>query len=226
MLNAIRVRNLRSLHDTGLIRIRPITILVGENSSGKSTFLRTFPLLKQSAETNTRSSILWFGKYVDFGDFDQAKARTSKSKEIIFSFEIAMPTGTLSSPIHFFRQAPKSVGTTEVVVDLRLAPKGKDGLTRTSGINLEIEGNEIRIEISETGKVSEIEINKTDYSEFSDCMIYVPASGLLPTLRAKPDKPSVINYDWRETFSLPKVNERLIDSLKKFSHGNADGENY
>src|SRR3982751_6200493 len=102
MLNAIRVRNLRSLHDTGLIRIRPITILVGENSSGKSTFLRTFPLLKQSAETNTRSSILWFGKYVDFGDFDQAKARTSKSKEIIFSFEIAMPTGTLSSPIHFF----------------------------------------------------------------------------------------------------------------------------
>lgn len=57
-LDALRVRNLRCLSDTGRIPIRPITVLVGRNSSGKSTFLRAFPLLRQSVETATESPIL------------------------------------------------------------------------------------------------------------------------------------------------------------------------
>ena len=47
-MKSIRVKNLRSLKDTKEIGIKKINILVGGNSSGKSTFLRIFPLLKQS----------------------------------------------------------------------------------------------------------------------------------------------------------------------------------
>ena len=47
MLQAVRIEGLRSLTDTGFIDIKPLTILVGENSSGKSTFIRFFPLLRE-----------------------------------------------------------------------------------------------------------------------------------------------------------------------------------
>lgn len=43
---------------------------MGINSSGKSTFLRTFPLLRQSVERKTRGPILWSGHYIDFGTFE------------------------------------------------------------------------------------------------------------------------------------------------------------
>jgi predicted ATPase len=46
-MDSIRIQNLRCLSDTGFIQIKPITVLLGQNSSGKSTFLRVLPLLKQ-----------------------------------------------------------------------------------------------------------------------------------------------------------------------------------
>ncbi|WP_289200550.1 AAA family ATPase, partial [Phocaeicola sartorii] len=48
MLNAIRIENLRSIQDSKFIDLKSLNILVGANSSGKSTFLRSFPLLSQS----------------------------------------------------------------------------------------------------------------------------------------------------------------------------------
>jgi len=57
-LEAFGVKNLRCLTGTGLVPIRPVTVLVGRNSSGKSTFLRALPLLRQSVETARNSPIL------------------------------------------------------------------------------------------------------------------------------------------------------------------------
>lgn len=69
----LRIKNFRSLKDTGNIEIKPITILVGKNSSGKSSFLRTFPMLKQSTEERTKSPILLYGNYIDFGSYRDIK---------------------------------------------------------------------------------------------------------------------------------------------------------
>ena len=72
-MNSIQVKNLRSLTDTGKIDVKKINILVGTNSSGKSTFLRIFPLLKQSFNKKINGPILWCGDdddYVDFGSFE------------------------------------------------------------------------------------------------------------------------------------------------------------
>lgn len=74
ILKEIQLRNFRSFKDTGMQELAPITILVGENSSGKSSFLRLFPLLKQSISKKTSGPILWSGDvddYVDFGSFDE-----------------------------------------------------------------------------------------------------------------------------------------------------------
>lgn len=82
------IENLRRLTSTPSIEIRPITILLGRNSVGKSTFLRSLPLLRQSIETNSSAPILWYGDYVDFGNFKSAVTDKDLDKSIRFSFEL------------------------------------------------------------------------------------------------------------------------------------------
>lgn len=76
MITSVGIKNLRSLKQVEDIEIKPITILVGANSSGKSTFLRSFPLFTQSIMKPLRGSISWFDdSLVDFGDYDTALNR-------------------------------------------------------------------------------------------------------------------------------------------------------
>ena len=50
-LKAIRLQNFMAFEDTGWIELRPITLLFGKNSSGKSAIIRAMRLLKQSLDT-------------------------------------------------------------------------------------------------------------------------------------------------------------------------------
>ena len=75
MLKSIGIKNFRSLKNTCIgekevVDLKPLTMLLGKNSSGKSSFLRLFPLLKQSVSARTRGVLSFFGDEVDFGDFD------------------------------------------------------------------------------------------------------------------------------------------------------------
>lgn len=88
-LEKIQIKNVRSLGDTGVVPLSPITLLIGENSSGKSTFLRTFPLIKQSISKRTDGPLLWAGDaddYVDFGSFSETVTNDG-SNGIVFDFE-------------------------------------------------------------------------------------------------------------------------------------------
>lgn len=92
LMKEIQMKNFRSLKDTGMQKLSPITILVGENSSGKSTFLRAFPLLKQSISKRTSGPILWAGDvddYVDFGSFEETVTNDG-TQEIAFSFKFTL----------------------------------------------------------------------------------------------------------------------------------------
>ena len=92
LVKEIQMKNFRSLKDTGMQKLSPITILVGENSSGKSTFLRAFPLLKQSISKRTSGPILWAGDvddYVDFGSFEETVTNNG-ANEITFSFNFSI----------------------------------------------------------------------------------------------------------------------------------------
>lgn len=85
----IRIKNLKSLSDSGLIRINDLTVLVGKNSTGKSTFLRVFPLFKQTVMNNVRNVILWYSsELVDFGSYDNALNRNSDYMEFSFQFDL------------------------------------------------------------------------------------------------------------------------------------------
>lgn len=84
-------RNLRSLRDTGVVEFKPINILVGKNSAGKSSFARVAALLKQSAERRKQVPVLWFGRLVDFGSFGEALSASAASRnantiDLLFRF--------------------------------------------------------------------------------------------------------------------------------------------
>ena len=82
------VENLRSISTMKPVELRPITILVGRNSAGKSTFLRSLPLLRQSLTVRTSGPVLWYGDFVDFGDFKQSVRRGCVEAGISFNFMI------------------------------------------------------------------------------------------------------------------------------------------
>ena len=76
--------NLRSLVLPS-VEIRPLTIIVGNNNIGKSTLLRSFPLIKQSVAQSNRP-IIWKNSLVDFGNFNTAVNNKHPEQGITFEF--------------------------------------------------------------------------------------------------------------------------------------------
>lgn len=80
-MDSIRIKNIRSIVDSGDIHLSTINILLGKNSSGKSSFLRLFPMLKESARNELRGPILWFDENYDFGSFSNTFSRHAQIGE-------------------------------------------------------------------------------------------------------------------------------------------------
>lgn len=87
-LRSLRLGNYRSFLDTGNIDLRPIVVLVGANSAGKSSLLRFFPLLRQTYATPTRGPLLWYGNDVDLDGFSGVLCRSAPEPEITVEMEL------------------------------------------------------------------------------------------------------------------------------------------
>ncbi|TCM65064.1 uncharacterized protein DUF3696 [Acinetobacter calcoaceticus] len=197
-LKSIRLKNLRSLKDTGDVELKPITILVGKNSVGKSTFLRTFPLLRQSCEKETRAPILWYGNLVDFGDFGTALNKKTMSIDgddyIEFSFNME-----LDSLIYYYRYKsidnlePKKINTN---ISLRMREHNKSSYA--SQLKMDIFGNTIILDLNQNQEFEKISINEIvfnkDYFKERGCTYEIiqrkilPIPRLLKTIRIKEKK--------------------------------------
>lgn len=92
-MESIAVKNYRSINDSKEIVIKPLNIILGKNSAGKSSFVRLFPLMKQTIERKTSEPLLWYGDYVDFGDFKNTVSRQNSDAPIEISFAIKMSKG-------------------------------------------------------------------------------------------------------------------------------------
>lgn len=87
-MDTLQLVNYRRFKDTGVIHLKPITFLVGANSSGKSSFLKFFPLLKQSLGVNRNGTFLWYSTDVDFKDFQNTVHNGEGNIEIEFTFPL------------------------------------------------------------------------------------------------------------------------------------------
>lgn len=185
------VANLRRLEDVPPIDIKPITVLVGRNSSGKSTFLRSLPLLRQSVTTRTSSPILWYGDWVDFGDFEGSVRDNLDEREISFSFgldEVTSETMVYFGDGEYISRAEAQYGA----VDLRVSISKHLSGTRITSLSLVERSNNVHydLHVSENGKVSKILIDGTDMTKtLGDWDLTISVGSILPQAAVIPKKP-------------------------------------
>ena len=61
MFTELRLRNFKTWRETGAISLKPVTMLLGTNSSGKSTLIQSLLLLKQTVQSSDRTIHLNLG---------------------------------------------------------------------------------------------------------------------------------------------------------------------
>ena len=100
MFRKLSLENFKGFASEQTIELKPITLIYGANSSGKSSILQSLLLLKQTLEqSNDKSAILLSkGKYVDLGNYndfinshDTEKNLKIKLTLLLFAVE-AQPT--------------------------------------------------------------------------------------------------------------------------------------
>lgn len=143
------IENLRSLESTPKIELRPITVLVGRNSAGKSTLLRSLALLRQSLESRSSAPVLWYGDYVDFGDFSSAVHNRDTNKQISFDFS-AEDVSYTSRDLSYEYSDPRYLGRSRRVVEyekirLKISLGEQLGRTIRKSILLEIPEHNITL---------------------------------------------------------------------------------
>lgn len=95
MIIQIQLRNFKAWRDSGAVALAPVTMLLGTNSSGKSSLLQSLLLLKQTVASPDRTIHLNLGgdeahDFFNFGDFDNVLthgATAPRQFELAFGFQ-------------------------------------------------------------------------------------------------------------------------------------------
>lgn len=87
MINEISLENFKAFNQLKGLNIKPVTILCGANSCGKSSVLQSILLMKQSLESrNLNQPLLLNGRFVQLGTFPNIIFEKDPDREISFEF--------------------------------------------------------------------------------------------------------------------------------------------
>lgn len=181
-MDNIRLVNIRSLVDSGSIRIAPITVLVGQNSSGKSTLVRFFPLLRQTSEVLAREPLLWFGRFVDFGSADDAASRVDNSGAPGFDVSFAIEKTLIANRRRGLFTPKLPAGRDSTSVDISVRYLGPHANRKQYEFTLGFLNYKILIQINDSS-VTKLLINNSDYTETAQGKLFVSTwSACFPNL--------------------------------------------
>jgi AAA ATPase domain len=180
----IRVSNLRCLADSTAIEIKPISLLVGANSSGKSTFLRVFPLLRQSHEMRTLGGLVLNEGDVNFGFFREALHNNARPQELKLEFGFRLNQG-------YFQGSPWNqylLDAINITCELTYVPREQDTryprlrtvkLKLGSGLSID----ELSITADDDGLVSDFRVNDFQSSSEEKALLrLLIGRGVVPQL--------------------------------------------
>ena len=94
MLTQLRIQNFKCWKDTGIIRMAPITLFFGANSSGKSSIGQYLMMLKQTVESPDRKAVLYPGgtnSAVQLGSYREMVYHRDPSNRIVVEYEWLLP---------------------------------------------------------------------------------------------------------------------------------------
>lgn len=182
-IDGLGVKNLRSLTDSGLVSLKPINILVGRNSAGKSTFARLLPLLKQSSERRKQSPILWYGRLVDFGSFDDAHSTLVSDGFLDITVRFNASKMIFLRRQMYWRDEDILLDKkSNITATFRLESDGDDGKTLLRELRLEVFGVTIKLQMNQS-IVTSVIVNDDQIEIPSNIRLNWTQGQLMPILR-------------------------------------------
>jgi len=115
MLTELKVSNFRIFDDEVTVRFKPITVLIGRNSSGKSSIIKFLLMLQQSAEYGRSQFLTPEGSRVSLGAFRALKNFITKKRNL----EFELSASSLVRPSSRFRAWLSESSETVVSSSLR-----------------------------------------------------------------------------------------------------------
>jgi AAA ATPase domain len=225
-METIRVSNLRCIADSTVVEIKPISLLVGANSSGKSTFLRVFPLLKQSQEMRTLGGLVLNEGDVNFGFFNEALNKDADPPEMKLEFGFTLQRGV-------FQGAPWNsflFGSVQAKCELVYVKRAKDQRyprLRTIKLSLMEDQNKDTIEIhaEDEGEVSKFSVNDLELRVDAGQLRLQIGRGLIPRLLWAPTKDNEGALFEEGTISGNPFAKALLGETDSLFHGRTSKEN-
>ena len=180
MMDSIRIRNLRSIVDSGDIQLSRINILLGRNSSGKSSFLRLFPLLKETSRHELRGPILWFDENYDFGDFSNTLSRHAEGDRDTITIEFTWTQDYRSHHGYYISPDDNEKNKKEkITVEIGISKHGDKNFFKKIRINST--NNDLVFENESPSKPIKLRVNGRDVQNGSFKWNY-GSTGILPHL--------------------------------------------
>lgn len=204
-MEKLRVQNYKSIVDSGEIEIKPLTVLVGKNSAGKSSFIRLFPLMKQTLEKKVEKSLLWYGDYVDFGNFKTTISNSSSNNDFIvikLQFEVL--------PMFYRLVGTMDINTFTTVMSLKI---NEDSIFE---YQIELYDQKIVLKTDEENNVS-LFINESEAISPGQYVAQRIGGDIIPTFVSK-EKQNAFLYSYDDFFF--KMREKIYTFLPKRSRNN------
>jgi len=114
MLTQLQIQNFKGWKDTGSIRMAPITLFFGANSSGKSSIGQFLMLLKQTVESQDRKAVLFPGgrnSAVQLGSFQEMVFGRDPKNRISFEYRWQLPSPmSIADPLSGHQYEGSSIG--------------------------------------------------------------------------------------------------------------------
>ena len=101
----VRWKNFKGFKDTGWIKIKPITIILGPNNSGKTNFLAPLLLMNQTVTSrDSYSPLILKGDVYDAGNYQEIVKDYITENNVQFGYRYHLPLPLI--PLGSLRKSP------------------------------------------------------------------------------------------------------------------------
>jgi predicted ATPase len=99
MLKSWSIENFKPIVNSGELRLAPVTVLAGRNSSGKSSLLQSILMIAQTLSSRILDrALLPSGPIVQLGTFEDILSEQTNSRTLLVSFELGIEKEELRAP--------------------------------------------------------------------------------------------------------------------------------